>query len=150
MNLQMRSIPVLGNRADVEEVWGEHALEMPPMRLVQDSGILYGLGTDGTKANLVAPFVTLWWAITGRALNGEVVTRQTLTREEALIAHTRSNAFLMFQENNIGSIKPGLLADMLVLDRDYLAVPEDEIKDILPVATVVGGRIVSGGLGARD
>jgi predicted amidohydrolase YtcJ len=72
--------------------------------------------------------------------------RQTLTREEALIAHTRSNAYLMFQEGNLGSIKPGLLADMLVLDRDYLSVPEEQIKDILPVATIVGGRIVNGEL----
>ncbi|NNC65657.1 MAG: amidohydrolase family protein [Gammaproteobacteria bacterium] len=72
--------------------------------------------------------------------------RQTLTREEALIAHTRSNAYLMFQEGNLGAIKPGLLADMLVLDRDYLTVPVQEIKEILPDATIVGGRVVSGSL----
>ena len=112
---------------------------MPPLRLVQDSGIPFGLGTDGTKANQISPFVTLWWAVTGRALNGEVVMRQTLTREEALIAHTRSNAYLMFEEGYIGSIKAGLLADMVVLDRDYLTVPEEQIKDIRPVATIVGG-----------
>ena len=63
-----------------------------------------------------------------------------------LIAHTRSNAYLMFQENNLGAIKPGLLADMLVLDRDYLTVPAAEIKSILPVATIMGGRVVSGSL----
>jgi hypothetical protein len=79
-------------------------------------------------------------------LNGEIVMRQTLTREEALIAHTRSNAYLMFQESNVGSLKPGLLADMLVLDRDYLTVPVEQIKDIRPVATIVGGRVVYGGL----
>jgi predicted amidohydrolase YtcJ len=63
-----------------------------------------------------------------------------------LIAHTRSNAYLMFQESNIGSIRPGLMADLLVLDRDYLTVPENEIRDILPVATIVGGQVVSGSL----
>ena len=146
MNLQMRSISVLGNRGPVFEKFGDAAYDMPPLRLVQDSGIPYGLGTDGTKANQIAPFVTLWWAVTGRALGGEVVMKQTLTREEALIAHSRSNAYLMFQEGNIGSIKPGLLADMLVLDRDYLTVPEDEIKEIVPIATIVGGKIVSGNL----
>ena len=72
--------------------------------------------------------------------------KQTLTREEALIAHTRSNAYLMFQESNLGSIKPGLLADMVILDRDYLTVPEDEIKDIKAIATMVGGNIVNGSL----
>jgi predicted amidohydrolase YtcJ len=146
MNLQMRSVSVLGSRGPVLEKFGDAGYDMPPLRLVQDSGVPFGLGTDGTKANQIAPFVTLWWAITGKALNGDVVMRQTLTREEALIAHTRSNAYLMFQESNIGSLKPGLLADMLVLDRDYLTVPVDEIKEIRPVATIVGGRIVHGEL----
>ena len=48
----------------------------------------------------------------------------------------------MFQENNLGSIQPGKLADLLVLDRDYLTIPADEIKDIQPLMTIVGGRIV--------
>ena len=78
--------------------------------------------------------------------SGEVVQRQTLTREEALIATTRANARLMFMEQDIGAIKAGLLADMVVLDRDYLTVPADEIKDIRPVATFVGGRVVYGSL----
>ena len=52
----------------------------------------------------------------------------------------------MFMEQDIGAIKPGLLADMVVLDRDYLTVPEDGIKEIRPVATMVGGRIVYGEL----
>jgi hypothetical protein len=146
MNLQLRSISVLGNRAEVLAQFGETAYHMPPLRLVQDSGVPFGLGTDGTKAGQIDPFVTLWWAVTGRALNGETVLEETLTREEALIAHTRSNAYLMFQEGNLGALKPGLLADLLVLDRDYLSVPADEIKSIRPVATLVGGRVVHGEL----
>lgn len=148
MNLLMRSISVLGNRAAVREQFGEASLSMPPLRLVQDSGVPFGLGTDGTKAGQIDPFVTLWWAVTGKALNGEsvLVPTQTLTREEALIAHTRSNAYIMFQEHDIGALKPGLLADLLVLDRDYLTVAADEIKSIRPVATLVGGKIVYGSL----
>jgi hypothetical protein len=146
MNLQLRSISVLGNRAAVMQRFGEAAYHMPPLRLVQDSGIPFGLGTDGTKAGQINPFVTLWWAVTGKALNGDIVLRETLTREEALIAHTRANAYLMFQEENLGALKPGLLADLLVLDRDYLTVPEDEIKSIHPIATLVGGEVVAGAL----
>ena len=148
MNLQLRSISVTTQprRVTLLEELGEAAYHIPPLRLVQDSGIPYGLGTDGTKATQINPFVTLWWAVTGLALNGEKVLSETLTREEALIAHTRSNAYLMFQEGNVGAIEPGLLADMLVLDRDYLTAPADEIKEILPVATFVGGQIVSGAL----
>jgi predicted amidohydrolase YtcJ len=77
-------------------------------------------------------------------LSGVPVTKQHLTRQEALIAHTRSNAMMMFQEAQFGAIKPGLLADLLILDRDYLTVPEDEIKDIKPVATYVAGKLVYG------
>jgi hypothetical protein len=146
LNLQLRSTPVLGNRAAIEDKFGDASYQMPPLRSVQESGIPFGLGSDGTKANQINPFVTLWWAVSGEALNGDVVTHQTLSREEALIAHTRSNAYLTFQEMRLGAIRPGLLADMLVLDRDYLSVPVDEIKDIRPVATIVGGEIVFGEL----
>ena len=52
----------------------------------------------------------------------------------------------MFQENYTGSLRPGLLADMVVLDRDYMTIPEDEIREIKPVATIVGGEIVWGQL----
>lgn len=147
VNVQLRSQRVVGNH---EAAIAEHGLEavrlMPRLRLVQDSGVTWGLGTDGTKAAQINPFITLWWAVTGKMLSGEPITAEHLTREEALIAHTRANAFMMFQEQQIGAIRPGLLADLVVLDRDYLTVPVDEIRDIKPVATMVGGRIVHGGL----
>jgi len=75
-------------------------------------------------------------------IGGRKVNRQSITREEALIAHTRSNAFIVFQEANLGSLQPGKYADLLVLDRDYLTIPADSIKDIKPVMTMVGGKIV--------
>jgi predicted amidohydrolase YtcJ len=117
-----------------------------PLRLLAGSGLSWGLGTDGTRAAQINPFVSLWWAVTGRSLGGTQILDEPLTREEALIAHTRSNAQLVFRENYLGSIRPGLLADLLVLDRDYLTVPADEIRDIRPAATIVGGDIVHGAL----
>jgi predicted amidohydrolase YtcJ len=68
--------------------------------------------------------------------------RQTINREDALIAYTRRNAFFVFQEDNLGALQPGKLADLVVLDRDYLTIPADQIKDIKPVLTMVDGRIV--------
>ena len=88
------------------------------------------------------PFTTLYFAVTGKMAAARRCIRQTISREDALIAHTRKNAFFVFQENNLGSIQPGKLADLVVLDRDYLTIPADQIKDIKPVMTMVGGRIV--------
>lgn len=123
-------------------VFGESASDMPPLRTIQNSGVVWGLGSDGSRANQILPFVTLSYAVTGKMVGGAKVLNQTISREDALIAHTRKNAFLIFQENNLGSIQPGKLADLLVLDRDYLTVSADQIKDIKPVMTMVGGRIV--------
>jgi predicted amidohydrolase YtcJ len=147
VTLQVRSMGVIGGQEHAVSVHGAEAVRrMPPLRAVADSGLAWGLGTDGTKAAQVNPFVTLWWAVTGRSLGGDVAVDEelVLSREEALIAHTRSNAWLMFQEGYTGSIRPGLRADLVVLDRDYLTVPPDEIKDIRPVATIVDGNVVYG------
>jgi len=124
------------------EIHGERAYDMPPLKLVQDSGITWGFGTDTTVVDQFRPFTTLYWAVTGKMVGGTKVLRQTISREDALIAHTRKNAYFHFQENNLGSIQPGKMADMLVLDRDYLTIPADQIKDIRPAMTMVGGRIV--------
>jgi len=123
-------------------VHGERAWEMPPFKRVQESGIVWGLGSDATAVTTSNPFYTLWFAVTGRMIGGRKVNRQTISREQALIAHTRSNALFVFQESNLGSIEPGKYADLLVLDRDYFSVPAAQIKDIKPVMTMVGGRIV--------
>ncbi|HLG57782.1 MAG TPA: amidohydrolase [Vicinamibacterales bacterium] len=130
------------NGAIMHEGFGDGAYDMPPLATIQNSGIGWGFGTDGSAANQYLPFTTLSFAVTGRMAGGRKVIRQTISREDALIAHTRKNAYLVFQENNLGSIQPGKLADLVVLDRDYLAVPADQIKDIKPVMTMVGGRIV--------
>ncbi|MBV8847757.1 MAG: amidohydrolase [Bryobacterales bacterium] len=126
----------------MHEGFGDGAYDMPPLRSIQNSGIMWGLGTDGSAANQYLPFTTLYFAVTGKMAGGAKVIKQTVSREDALIAHTRKNAFFVFQEDNLGSIQPGKLADMVVLDRDYLTVPADQIKDIKPAMTLVGGRIV--------
>jgi predicted amidohydrolase YtcJ len=113
-----------------------------PLREIQDSGIVWGLGTDATIVSHYQPFVTLGWVVSGLDLAGRRVLDETVTREEALIAHTRANAYLFFQEEALGSLEVGKYADLVVLDRDYLTVPVAEIKNIRPTMTMVGGRVV--------
>jgi predicted amidohydrolase YtcJ len=123
-------------------VFGDQATDMPPLKTIQDSGVVWGFGSDGSRANQTLPFTTLWWAVTGKMVGGTTVLRQTIGRRDALVAHTRRNATFVFREADLGSIEPGKLADLVVLDRDYLTVPADDIKNITPVLTMVGGRIV--------
>jgi predicted amidohydrolase YtcJ len=141
MGAQVHSRPLIQG-ALMHKVHGDRAWEMPPFRRIQDSGIHWGLGSDATAVTTSNPFYTLAFAVTGEMIGGRKVNRQTISREEALIAHTRSNAWFLFQEGNIGSLAVGRYADLLVLDRDYLTVPEREIREIRPLLTMVGGKVV--------
>ncbi len=89
------------------------------------------------------PFLSLWTQVTRLTTAGKVMhPEQKITRAEALKTHTIWAAYLQFAEKERGSIEPGKLADMVVIDRDYLTCPEAEIKDIQPVMTVIDGRVV--------
>src|SRR5262249_35172988 len=90
------------------------------------------------------PFLTMWIALTRRtARSGRLfANEERVTRQEALQMHTIWPAYLQFAEGVRGSIEPGKLADLVVIDRDYLTCPEDEIRRIEPVMTIIDGKIV--------
>jgi predicted amidohydrolase YtcJ len=83
-------------------------------------------------------------AITRRAkwYDGQLHPEEALTREEAIRFYTRNNAWLLFNENNVGSLEPGKRGDFIVLDRDILTCPEGEIRDIQVLATYFDGKQV--------
>jgi predicted amidohydrolase YtcJ len=115
-----------------------------PVRLIQDSGIVWGMGSDGTVVATYNPFHTIWEFTSGKVYPDLVKYKpnEVLTRQEALIAHTRSNAYILFMEQDLGSLEVGKLADLVVLDRDYLEVPLDEVRKIIPIMTMIGGRVI--------
>lgn len=116
----------------------------PPLGSIQRSGVLWGLGSDAAVVAPYNPFLTLGWAVTGQNIAGGTGwnTNQRISRKEALIAHTISNAKLLFMEDKIGSLEVGKLADLVVLDRDIMSIPETEIATISPVMTMTSGKIV--------
>ena len=102
---------------------------------------MWGLGTDAFEVNQYRPFTTLAFAVTGKMVGGNRQHPDDQPRGCADRAHAQQRLFV-FQESNLGSIASGKLADLVVLDRDYLTIPADQIKDIQPVMTMVGGKIV--------
>jgi predicted amidohydrolase YtcJ len=73
---------------------------------------------------------------------GGWMPEQRLTRQEAIRLYTATPAYGEWQETRKGMLQPGMLADLVVWDRDLLTVPEGEILQAAPVMTVVGGRVV--------
>jgi len=141
MMVSVNNWPTVGYE-DQQAAFGERIYARPPLKLIRESGLRWGIGTDATVVAPINPFFSLYWLVTGKSLSGHVATHDTVSREEALIAWTKSNAYFFFRENELGSIEPGKLADFVVLDHDYMTVPADAIRDIKPAMTIVGGKIV--------
>jgi len=130
---------------EAAERLGEAGKTVPPIRTVHELGAIWGLGSDATTVASPNPFHALGWSVSGRSAAGEKTLHDTVPREAALTAHTRSNAYMLFREGDLGSLEPGKLADFAVLDRDYLTVPEEEIETLYSVMTVVEGEEVYSG-----
>jgi len=123
---------------------GEQAAQLSPMKTLSELNVPWGLGSDSPMVASMNPFHTLHWAVNGTMVDGKPLSDQTVSRQQALVAHTRSNARLLFAENLLGTLEPGKRADLVVLDRSYLDIPAAEIRDIQPVATMVDGSWVFG------
>jgi len=121
-----------------------------PLRSYIDAGVIVAggsdhmIGFDKNKAvNPYNPFFQMWMAITRQTREGNTLgPEQRISREEALKMHTTWAAYLQFAEDERGSIEVGKLADLVVIDRDFLACPVEEIKDIEPRMTIIEGKIV--------
>jgi len=115
----------------------------PPFRTIVDHGIQVGMHGDGVHIAPLNPWLHIYYAVTGLNSYGDQVNPgQHLTRAEALRLFTRNNSWFLRMEEKIGSIEPGKLADLAVLDRDYFAVPDADIRKIRSVLTIVDGKIV--------
>jgi len=115
----------------------------PPFKTILNHGIQVGIHGDGVHIAPLNPWQHIYFATTGVNSFGQKVNGdQQLTRDEALRLFTRGNSWFLRMEDRIGTIEAGKLADLAVLDRDYFAVPDADIKKIRSLLTVVDGRIV--------
>ena len=122
---------------------GTPAASGPPYRMIIDSGIHVGAGSDSAQISALNPWLMLYYMTTGRNSSGVPINAgQTLTRQEALRLYTRENGWFSKEEDKLGSIEVGKLGDLVVLNADYFSVPDDVLKQLGSVLTIVGGKMV--------
>ncbi len=134
----------------LEQQFGYERLRwFQPLRSLFEAGAVAGGGSDHMQkigslrsVNPYNPFLGMATALTRKARwrEGALHPEESLTREQALRFYTANNAFLMFAEDEVGSLQAGKLADFIVLDRDLLTCPDDEIAGAKVLQTYLGGR----------
>ncbi|HEX4137156.1 MAG TPA: amidohydrolase family protein [Bryobacteraceae bacterium] len=122
----------------------------PPLRTIIDSGIHVGAGSDSAQISTLDPWLIIYYMVTGKNAAGVLINdKQQVTRMEALRLYTAENGWFFHEEDKLGSIEPGKLGDLVVLSGDYTdpkKVPDEAIKSLKSVLTVVDGRVVFDGM----
>jgi predicted amidohydrolase YtcJ len=134
----------------MEERIGDRARWAYAFRTLHEAGVLLSFGSDwpGTNASWYTanPLQGMYAAVTRQTLDGRPeggwFPEERIDMETALRAYTVHNAFAAGEEGIKGRLAPGLLADLVVLDRDLLRIPAAELRDAAVLLTVVGGRVV--------
>ncbi|WP_050478518.1 amidohydrolase [Herbaspirillum rhizosphaerae] len=128
----------------VDRYGKEAAKATPPVQRMLDMGVPVGAGTDATRVASYNPWTALYWLVSGKTVGGLQLAEAGLPRETALELWTAGSAWFSSEQGKKGRIKEGQLADLAVLSTDFFSVPEEDIKAIESVMTVVGGKIVYG------
>ena len=120
------------------------AQRTPPIRRMLEFGIPVGAGTDATRVSSYNPYLSLYWLVSGRTLGGLQLYPEAnrMDRSEALRLYTAGSTWFSTEEDKKGALVPGQLADLAVLTADYFSIPEEEIKALESVLTIVGGDVV--------
>ncbi|WP_228530074.1 amidohydrolase [Diaphorobacter caeni] len=129
------------------ERYGARAAEAtPPVKRILEKGVKVSAGTDATRVASYNPWVSLSWMITGKTVGGMNLypERNLLDRETALRMWTENVAWFSNEVGQRGRIAVGQFADLIVPNKDFFKIPEDEISFLTSDLTVVGGRIVYG------
>jgi predicted amidohydrolase YtcJ len=125
----------------VDRYGKEAGAHTPPVRRMLQAGVPVGGGTDATRVSSYNPWIGLYWLVTGNTVGG-LKLNEGLEREVAMELYTRGSAWFSNEQQVKGCIQAGMLADLAVLDQDYYTTPEENIKHIESILTIVGGKIV--------
>jgi predicted amidohydrolase YtcJ len=129
----------------------ERTTYFQPYKSLFDSGVMVGGGSDHMQKigslrsiNPYNPFLGMWITLTRqpRWTDQPLHPEQRISREQAIRLYTINNAYLTFEEKEKGSLEKGKLADLIVLDRDILTCPVDDVRKIQVEQTYLGGRVV--------
>jgi predicted amidohydrolase YtcJ len=158
----VRKLPELGVVADIQPDWlyldtrtlmaqfGNDRLRyFQPLRSLFTAGAIVGGGSDHMQkigslrsVNPYNPFLGMWITLTRRArgFQGQLHPEEALSREQALRFYTTNNAYIVFLDDQVGSLEEGKRADLIVVDRDLLRCPVDDIKDTKVLETYLEGK----------
>ncbi len=128
----------------VDRYGAKAAERTPPIRRMLEMGVPVGAGTDATRVASYNPFVSLYWMTTGKTVGGLQLFQGNarLTRTEALRLYTQGSAWMSREETKRGIVATGQFADLVVLSDDYFSIPDEEIKSLESVLTILGGKPV--------
>lgn len=160
----VRKLAELGVVADIQPAWlyldartltaqfGYDRLRyFQPLKSLFEAGAIAGGGSDHMQkigslrsVNPYNPFLGMWTTITRKAkwYDGQLHPEESLSREQAIRFYTGNNAYILFLDDRVGSLEAGKLADFIVLDRDLLTCPVDDIKDTQVLRTYIDGKQV--------
>jgi predicted amidohydrolase YtcJ len=111
----------------------ERTEQLQPLRSLLDAGIPVALGSDGP----LNPYLNIMYAS-----NVPGKPKESLTREQALVAYTRTSAYAEFAEKDKGTLEPGKFADLAVLSQDIFKIPSGDLPKTESILTLVGGKVV--------
>jgi predicted amidohydrolase YtcJ len=128
----------------VEHYGAKQAKRTPPIRRMLELGVPVGAGTDATRVSSYNPFLSLYWLITGKTVGGLSLysDHNRLERSEALKLYTIGSSWFSTEDGKKGALAPGQLADLAILSADYFSIPDEEIKQLESLLTIVGGEVV--------
>jgi hypothetical protein len=116
----------------------------PPFRKLLDAGIPCGGGSDATNVAAFNPWLMMFYMTTGKNNAGTVIndSTQTIKRMEALRMYTLGSAYLSWDDDKLGSIEVGKIADLAVLSDNPLTVSDADFKKLKSTLTLQAGQIV--------